>query len=300
MMVLNFLVLLIFILLSVAFFTLFEVKTLGSFHLRPGPDKASFIGLFQPIADFLKLFFKMDFFLLFYFSIFYIFSPILSVILGLFIWLNYASPFPFFSFFWGILFFFLVSSFSVYPLLWGGFFSGSFYSKIGSFRSSIQAVSYEVSMVFLFFGFVFLMLTFSFFDFSSEGTKMYALYMSLPLFFSWVFSCLAETGRSPFDFIEGESELVSGFNTEYFSEMFIFIFLSEYSFILFLSMVTALITGCYLLILKTFFFSFCFIWVRASFPRFRFDMLMMFCWKSILPLSLGGVYYLASFSFLMK
>nr|BCG28142.1 NADH dehydrogenase subunit 1 [Hygrobates taniguchii] len=293
----NFIVLIVLILLSVAFFTLFEVKTLASFHLRPGPDKISLGGVLQPIADFLKLFFKTDFFLFFYFSTFYILAPSLGVFLSVFIWVNYFSPFSFFSFMWGILLFFFVSSVSVYSLLWGGVFSGSFYSKVGSFRSSIQAVSYEVSMVFIFFSFIFLFFTFSLFDFFLESSKFYVLLLSLPLFFCWGFSCLAETGRSPFDFIEGESELVSGFNTEFYSEMFIFIFLSEYSFILFLCIITAMLTGFKLFLMKVFLFALSFIWVRASFPRFRFDLLMMFCWKSILPLALGGACFLFLCSF---
>nr|YP_010556306.1 NADH dehydrogenase subunit 1 [Hygrobates turcicus]UYS90932.1 NADH dehydrogenase subunit 1 [Hygrobates turcicus] len=287
----NFIAMLIFMLISIAFFTLFEVKALGAMHLRPGPDKVFISGILQPISDFLKLFFKAEVHLMTSFFMAYVVSPALGVTLGIFIWVNYLSEFPFFSFCWGVLLLFVISSISVYTLLFSGIFSGTFYSKAGAFRAAIQAVSYEVSMIFLFFSFIFLISTFSFFDFFLEGNKVYMFLLSPPLFCCWILSCLAETGRAPFDFIEGESELVSGFNTEYYSEMFIFIFLGEYSFILFLCFITASLTGIKMMMLKTFLFCFTFIWVRASFPRFRFDKLMSFCWKSILPLSLGGVFF---------
>ena len=285
----SFIFILLFILVSVAFFTLFEVKTLGSFHLRPGPDKVFFLGIFQPFSDLIKLFLKSDLFYSFFFFFFYFFSPFLGVFLSLFIWINFYSFFSFFSFFFGVLFFFFLSSLSIYFLLFSGIFSGSFYSKIGSFRASSQAVSYEVRIIFIFLSYVFLFTTFSFLDLFYLTEGGYFFILRLPMFFCWFFSCLAESGRSPFDFIEGESELVSGFNTEFYGYYFVFIFLCEYSFILFLCLLTTFIFGIYIYYLKVFLFCFLFIWVRGSFPRFRFDKLMYFCWKSVLPFVLGAM-----------
>jgi NADH-ubiquinone oxidoreductase chain 1 len=173
--------------------------------------------------------------------------------------MNYFSYFSFFSFFFGILLFFFVSSLSVYFLLFRGVFSGSFYSKIGSFRASSQAVSYEVRIIFIFLSYVFLFSFFSFLDLFNLGGGIYFFLLSFPIFFCWFFSCLAETGRSPFDFIEGESELVSGFNTEYFGYYFVFIFLCEYSFIIFLCLLTSFIFGFNFYFLRVFLFCFLFI-----------------------------------------
>lgn len=270
---------------------------MGLIHLRLGPDRVFIFGLFQPFADFLKLFYKSDLFISYRFFFFYFFSPFLGVFLSFFIWINYFSFFSFFSFFYGILFFFFVSRLSVYFLLFSGGFSGSYYSKLGAFRASSQAVSYEVSIIFIFFSFVFFFSFFRIFYIFYIGIGVYFCFLSLPLFFCWVFSCLAETGRSPFDFIEGESELVSGFNTEYFSEYFVLIFLCEYSFILFLCFLSCYLLGLTLFFFKIIIFTFFFIWVRSSFPRFRFDFLMYFCWKSVLPFVLFLIVFTFIFSF---
>nr|YP_004021468.1 NADH dehydrogenase subunit 1 [Unionicola parkeri]ADP01835.1 NADH dehydrogenase subunit 1 [Unionicola parkeri] len=292
----SFLFILLFVLISIAFFTLFEVKGLGSFHLRVGPDKVFFVGVFQPFADFLKLFFKSSYVLSFYYFFFFFFSPCFGVFLSFFIWLNYFSLFSFFSFSFGVLFFFFLSSLSIFFLLFSGLFSGSVYSKLGSFRASSQAVSYEVGMIFIFLGFLFFFPSFSLFVLFFEGWGVYFFLLSFPLFFCWFFSCIAETGRSPFDFVEGESELVSGFNTEYFSEYFVFIFLGEYSFIIFLCFLTSFFFGMGFYFLSVFLFGMIFVWVRASFPRFRFDMLMMFCWKNMLLFVMCLVYFCFFFS----
>lgn len=292
----NFLIALVFILLSIAFFTLFEVKGLGAFHLRPGPDKVFFLGIFQPFADFIKLFMKSSVLISSYFFFIYFISPFLGVFLSFFIWLNYFSFFSFFSYSFGVLLFFFVSSLSIFYLLFSGLFSGSIYSKLGSFRASAQAVSYEVSMIFIFLSFLFFFPRFSIFLMFNFGWGVYFFLLNFPMFFCWFFSCLAETGRSPFDFVEGESELVSGFNTEYFSEYFVFIFLSEYSFIIFLCFLTSYFFGIRFYFLKVFFFGFFFVWVRASFPRFRFDMLIDFCWKRILLFVMFCVFFCYLFS----
>nr|YP_002003299.1 NADH dehydrogenase subunit 1 [Unionicola foili]ACF19648.1 NADH dehydrogenase subunit 1 [Unionicola foili] len=292
----NFLILLIFILVSVAFFTLFEVKGLGSFHLRLGPDKSFFLGSFQPFADFMKLFSKSSVFIVYYYYFLYFFSPCLGVFLSFLVWINYFSFSSFFSFSFGVLFFFFISSLSVFYLLFSGLFSGSIFSKLGSFRAAAQSISYEVSMIFMFMSFVFFFSSFSLLKIFNFGWGVYFFLLNFPLFFCWFFSCLAETGRSPFDFMEGESELVSGFNTEYFSEFFIFIFLSEYSFIVFLCFLTSYFMGMGFYFLSVFLLGGVFVWVRASFPRFRFDMMMDFCWSFLLFFVLFCVFFCYNFS----
>nr|YP_010443360.1 NADH dehydrogenase subunit 1 [Lebertia trifurcilla]UTE89517.1 NADH dehydrogenase subunit 1 [Lebertia trifurcilla] len=296
-MIFNYLIILVFILLSVAFFTLFEVKSLGYMHLRPGPNKVFMFGLLQPFGDFVKLFGQGFFFMISYLFSFYFLSPVLGVFLSFLIWVLYFSYFSYFSFFWGVLFFFCVSSFSVYFLLLSGWSSGSFYSFLGSFRSSSQAVSYEVSMIFIFISYLFLYFSFSFFDLFYSMGGVYFFFISFPMFISWFISCLAETGRSPFDFSEGESELVSGFNTEYSGGFFALIFVCEYSFIVFLCLLTSFIFGFNFYFLKVFLFCFFFVLVRGSYPRLRFDLLMMFCWKKILPFVLGCFCFFVCFCF---
>uniref|UniRef100_A0AAU6QE53 NADH-ubiquinone oxidoreductase chain 1 n=1 Tax=Sperchon placodermus TaxID=3136837 RepID=A0AAU6QE53_9ACAR len=295
-MIMVFLSVLIMMLLSVAFFTLFEVKLLGFIHLRPGPNKVLFAGILQPIGDFVSLFSKGSFYISYGFIIYYFFSPFLGVFISFILWSMYYSYFSFFSFFWGILFFFCLSSFSVYFLLFSGWSSGSFFSLLGSFRSSAQAVSYEVTMIFIFLSYVLLFYTFSFFDFFVKMGGVYFFMMSFPLFSFWFISCLAESGRSPFDFSEGESELVSGFNTEYYGGMFALIFVCEYSFIVFLCLLTSFIFGMNMYMLKVFLFCFLFILVRACYPRLRFDLLMLFCWSVMLPLVICIFVFFSSFS----
>jgi NADH-ubiquinone oxidoreductase chain 1 len=168
---------------------------------------------------------------------------------------------------------------------------------LGSFRASAQAVSYEVSIIFIFLRYLFLYFTFSFYDLFSNVGGVYFFLIRLPLFFCWFISCLAESGRTPFDFSEGESELVSGFNTEYFGGFFALIFVCEYSFIVFLCLITSFIFGFYFYFLKVFIFCFLFIWVRSCFPRLRFDLLIIFCWKMILPLVIGVFSFFVCFSF---
>jgi NADH-ubiquinone oxidoreductase chain 1 len=139
--------------------------------------------------------------------------------------------------------------------------------------------------------------TFSFFHLFRVIGGVFFSMISFPFFFCWFFSCLAESGRTPFDFSEGESELVSGFNTEYYGGLFAFIFLCEYSFIVFLCLLSSFFWGFDFYIFRVFFFCFLFVWIRCSFPRLRFDMLIVVCWRVLLPLCLGCFIYFSSLSF---
>nr|QUB07214.1 NADH dehydrogenase subunit 1 [Labidostomis urticarum] len=291
MFVLTSLVLLIGVLISIAFLTLFERKILGYIQIRKGPNKVGFIGLVQPFSDAIKLFTKeqsnpyMSNFAPFYFS------PVFSLLLSLFLW----SSMPFFSYLLSFelstLFMLSVSSVGVYCVMMAGWSSNSNYSLLGCLRAVAQTISYEVSLIIIFLSFLFMTLSYSLGDFFKYQENVWFLLIMLPLCVMWFVSCLAETNRTPFDFAEGESELVSGFNVEYSSGGFAMIFLAEYSSIIFMSMICSLLFMggdyySYLFFLKIGLLSFMWIWVRGTLPRYRYDKLMYLAWKGYLPVAL--------------
>nr|AXS65068.1 NADH dehydrogenase subunit 1 [Coleoptera sp. 1 KM-2017] len=288
----SFLVLIVLILVAVAFVTLLERSVLGYIQLRKGPNKVGIMGLLQPFSDGLKLFFKEQTFPYYSNFIIYFFSPVFMLMLSLILW----SLFPYLvnvcSFNLGILFFICCTGMGVYGVLMSGWSSNSNYALLGALRSVAQTISYEVSMALILICVLIFTLGFSLLNFMLYQEYVWFIFLSFPIFMCWFSSCLAETNRSPFDFAEGESELVSGFNVEYSSGGFAFIFLSEYMNIIFMSMLTSvLFWGCdiYSLFfyLKVVFFIFCFVWVRGTLPRFRYDKLMYLTWKVFLPSSLG-------------
>lgn len=286
------------VLISVAFFTLLEVRLLGLIHLRFGPNRVGFAGYFQPFSDFVKLFTKF-FWLPGHSDVFfYCFSPFLALLVGFSLWFVYIGRFTLVFFVWGSIYFFCLSSLIVFFLLFSGWSSGSSYSSLGSFRSAAQAVSYEVVIIFVVFSLVFFCGRFDFYllGFGLEG--VFTFLFCLPLFFCWLISCLAESSRAPFDFSEGESELVSGFNTEYLGGFFSFIFIAEYGFMLFFGCFTSLIFwgGQFIWIFSLLMLLF-FILVRGCYPRFRFDWLMYLMWKTLLPLIIGLFVFCSSFAF---
>jgi len=283
---LSVIILMVFVLLSVAFFTLIELKWLGIFHLRLGPDKVGLFGYFQPLADFVKLFIKSSTYYFFFNYLFFYFSPFLGLLIGFIIWFVYFGFYSFTFFYFIVLFFFCLVRVSVFFFLLSGWSSGSIYSRLGSFRAAIQVISYEVSMFFILICLIILFLSFDFFHFVSWISFPFFGYS--PLFICWLLCCLAERNRPPFDFSEGESELVSGFNIEYGGGMFSFIFLSEYRLIIFYGLVSSLFfLGAFIGWVEVLLFCVFFFWVRGSFPRLRFDKLIIFNWKVILPLVLS-------------
>nr|YP_009186457.1 NADH dehydrogenase subunit 1 [Paraplea frontalis]AHL44241.1 NADH dehydrogenase subunit 1 [Paraplea frontalis] len=304
MFILSIIFLLIMVLVSVAFVTLLERKVLSYIQIRKGPNKVGFMGLLQPFSDGLKLFFKEQTFPFYSNFLVYYITPIFMLILSFFLWVLMPYVVNVYNFNMGVLFFLCCSGLSVYGVLLCGWSSNSNYSLLGSLRSIVQTISYEVSMSLILVCLLMFIGSFNFVNFMYFQTYSWFIFFSFPLFFSWFSSCLAETNRSPFDFAEGESELVSGFNIEYSSGGFAFIFLSEYMNIIFMSMLCCVIfMGCDIYSLmfyfKLVFFVFMFIWVRASLPRFRYDKLMYLTWSVFLPLSLNYLLFFSGFLVLM-
>nr|YP_009469717.1 NADH dehydrogenase subunit 1 [Amantis nawai]AVE15462.1 NADH dehydrogenase subunit 1 [Amantis nawai] len=286
------LILIIFVMVGVAFFTLLERKVLGYIHLRKGPNKVGFIGILQPFSDAIKLFCKEHINPLVSNYLLYYVCPVFSLFLSLILWMLMPYMSGFFTFNLGLFFFLVCTSMGVYTIMLAGWSSNSNYALLGGLRAVAQTISYEVSLALILLSFIFLVGSYSLIDFFYYQMGIWFLFFCFPLCNVWFVSCLAETNRSPFDFAEGESELVSGFNVEYGSGGFALIFLSEYSSILFMSMLMCVIflgsdLNSLIFYLKLIFIAFMYIWVRGTLPRYRYDKLMYLAWKSFLPLSLN-------------
>nr|AND96048.1 NADH deshydrogenase subunit 1 [Onthophagus minutus] len=286
------LIMVVMVLIGLAFLTLMERKVLGYIQIRKGPNKVGFIGILQPFSDGIKLFSKEQTFPFMSNFMIYYFSPVMSLFLSLMLWLCMPFLTFLFSFNLGILYFLCCSSLGVYTIMMAGWSSNSNYSLLGGLRAVAQTISYEVSLFLILLSFLFLIFSLNLLDFLKYQEFMWFLFLCYPLCMMWFVSSLAETNRTPFDFAEGESELVSGFNVEYSSGGFALIFLAEYSSILFMSMLCSVIfLGSNLMsltfFLKLVFMSFLWVWVRGTLPRYRYDKLMYLCWKSFLPVSLN-------------
>nr|QXJ79774.1 NADH dehydrogenase subunit 1 [Suinzona borowieci] len=286
------LILLISVLVGVAFLTLLERKVLGYIQIRKGPNKLAFLGLLQPFSDAIKLLTKEQTYpLMSNFNLYYL-CPIMNLFLSLFLWICMPFLTVNLSFNLSLLYFLCISSLSVYTIMLAGWSSNSNYSLLGSLRSVAQTISYEVSLAMILLSFLFMILSLSILELMKFQEYIWFIFLMFPLCLMWLVSSLAETNRTPFDFAEGESELVSGFNVEYSSGGFTMIFLAEYSNILFMSMLCCfLFLGgnlvSYLFFLKVGIMAFIWIWIRGTLPRFRYDKLMYLAWKSYLPVSMN-------------
>ena len=315
--ILNFLIIVVPVLISVAYLTLAERKIMGSMQQRKGPNVVGFLGLLQPLADGLKLLLKETVIPTNANTFGFIFAPILTLMLSLFGWS--VIPFSTFSFFVDInialLFLFAVSSLGVYGIIISGLASNSRYAFFGALRSAAQMISYEVSIGLILISILVCTGSLSFVDIVFFQKFIFFVIPFFPLFLMFLISILAETNRAPFDLPEAESELVSGYNVEYASMGFALFFLAEYSSMILMSSLTILmflggwlffiieienpIINSSIFALKICLILFFYIWVRASFPRYRIDQLMRLCWKIFLPLSLAFVIFVLSaiFSF---
>nr|YP_009232599.1 NADH dehydrogenase subunit 1 [Tecia solanivora]AMA34400.1 NADH dehydrogenase subunit 1 [Tecia solanivora] len=293
------LILILGVLIGVAYLVLLERKVLGYIQIRKGPNKVGFMGLLQPFSDAIKLFTKEQTYPVISNYMSYYFSPVISFILSLMIWILIPYYFNMISFSLGVMFFFCCTSLGVYTIMVAGWSSNSNYALLGGLRAVAQTISYEVSLALILLSSVMMIMEFNLIKFFEYQNLIWFIFLMFPLSLCWLSSSLAETNRTPFDFAEGESELVSGFNIEYSSGGFALIFLAEYSSILFMSLLFTLIyMGGYnltlLFYLKLSFISFLFIWVRGTLPRYRYDKLMYLAWKSYLPISLNFLlFYLA-------
>lgn len=287
-MFISWIVQVLLILLSVAFFTLFERKCMGLFQCRLGPNKVSFLGLLQPLLDAFKLLTKQNIVPLQSNKFVYHVAPHIALVLALFVWITLPSIYIFLSINYSLLVFFCVSSIIVFSVLLSGWASNSKYSLIGALRSVAQSISYESVFSTLTVLIVFLIISYSIRSGITQSSLLFIFILPL-----WFICSLAETYRAPFDFRESESELVSGFNTEYSGAYFAFIFLSEYAIILYSCILIRYIFFSFIGFSSLFFYvissllvSFVFIWVRITFCRFRYDILMITSWKVLLPITL--------------
>nr|YP_009527970.1 NADH dehydrogenase subunit 1 [Ornithodoros sonrai]AYN50623.1 NADH dehydrogenase subunit 1 [Ornithodoros sonrai] len=287
-MIMSYIMLVIVVLVSVAFFTLMERSVLGYIHIRKGPNKVGLNGLFQPFADVVKLFISEMNTMSFMNMFIYLFIPFLSLLLMLLFWPLFKWGNNQIEIEFGLVYFLCISSLGVYVILGGGWASNSKYALLGSYRGLAQVISYEVSMAMLMMGLVFFCGGYNMEMIDEFQEDYWLLWGMVSMLVLWLITCLAETNRSPFDLSEGESELVSGFNVEYGSYGFAVLFMSEYGNIIFMSMLSSVLLfgGLGIFCFGGVFVMYLFLLIRGTLVRYRYDKLMLMAWKVVLPVSI--------------
>jgi NADH-quinone oxidoreductase subunit H len=297
------------LLLSVAYLTYWERKVIGWMQLRKGPNVVGPLGLLQPIADGAKLFLKETIIPSGANRVIFFIAPMLTFILSLIAWavIPFDVGMVLADINVGILYLFAISSLGVYGIIMGGWASNSKYAFLGALRSAAQMVSYEVSIGFVMITVLVAVgsLNLSKIVLAQQGGFWHWHFFGplFPMFVVFFISALAETNRSPFDLPEAEAELVSGYNVEYSAFTFAMFFLGEYANMILMAATTSilflggwmppvdvapftLVPGIVWFVLKICACLFVFLWVRATFPRYRYDQLMRLGWKVFLPMSL--------------
>jgi NADH-ubiquinone oxidoreductase chain 1 len=320
--ILEVLIVIVPTLLAVAYITIAERKTMASMQRRLGPNVVGYYGLLQAFADALKLIIKE------YVSpnqankVLFFLGPIVTLIFSLLSYgvIPYGPGITIFDFNLGILYILAVASIATYGILLAGWSANSKYSFLGSLRSTAQLISYELILGSIIIIVIFFTGSLNLTVLVESQKSIWYIYPLLPVFIIFLICALAETNRAPMDLAEAESELVSGFMTEHAAVIFVFFFLAEYASIILMSTLTNLLfIGGYLYIntyeyldssyffiliqgiiygltigYKMSFIAFLFIWIRASFPRIRYDQLMSFCWTILLPIVVAFIIYVPS------
>jgi NADH-ubiquinone oxidoreductase chain 1 len=295
------------ILLSVAFMTIIERKQLAAMQRRVGPNTVGYYGILQPFSDALKLILKETVIPAQSNKILFYLAPVFTLIFSLLGWgvIPFGQGLAISDFSLGILYTLALSSLGIYGILFAGWSANSKYAFLGSLRSTASMISYELILSTAVIIIIILTGSFNITNIIENQQSIWYIVPLMPVFIFFFISILAETSRTPFDLQEAESELVAGFFTEHSSIIFVFFFLSEYSSIVLMSSLTAILFfGGYnfielfenntifnlqsiILGLKTCLFCFLFVWFRATLPRLRYDQLMLFCWTGMLPMAIA-------------
>jgi len=289
-------------LLTIAFFTIAERKLLASIQRRKGPNVTGFWGVLQAFADGLKLLLKEVIIPVRSNWVLFLLAPCLSLAIALVTWvfipfsdLNYITNFDY-----SLLMLYAVSSLGVYAIIGAGWTSNSKYAFLGGLRSAAQLISYEVSIALLLLPVAACANSFNLIEIVNQQESVWFVVPLLPVSVIFFISVLAETNRAPFDLPEAEAEIVAGYNVEYAGMTFAMFFLAEYSNMIWLSVVVAICffggwlspfaflpSSVFWLMLKSMAVCFAIIWVRANYPRYRYDQLMTLGWKTFLPFAIG-------------
>ena len=305
---LQVLVVVVPLLIAVAYFTWFERKVLAAMHLRMGPNVVGPWGLLQPFADAVKMLVKETILPTNANKVVFLIAPILTFVLALVAWavIPFGEGLVVSDINVGILYLFAISSLGVYGIIMAGWASNSRYAFLGALRSAAQMVSYEVSIGFVMITVLMVVGSLNLSDIVMAQQKIWFVIPLLPMAVVFFISALAETNRVPFDLPEAESELVAGYQVEYSAMTFGLLFMGENANVILMSGLTVIlflggwlppfdiapftwVPGPIWFLAKIVLILFVFVWVRATFPRYRYDQLMRLGWKVFLPLSMFWV-----------